>query len=57
MSRHEDITARALDVQRKMDLHLHKSVLEQTVRALVRIEGIEKTKQILNWYNDKLESY
>ena len=41
----------------KRDRHFHLSVLEQTVRCLVRTLGLEQTREILQHYVKKTEEY
>lgn len=53
----DPIAQRAAEIQRKLDRHLHLSVMEQTVRALVRTIGLDQTRAILQHYVDKTEEY
>lgn len=53
----DPIAQRAAEIQRKLDRHLNLSVLEQTVRALVRTIGLDQTRAILQHYVDKTEEY
>ena len=53
----DPIAQRAGELVIKYDRHLHLSVLEQTVRALVRTIGLDQTRAILQHYVDKTEEY
>lgn len=53
----DPIARRAEEIQHKLDRHLHLSVLEQTVRCLVRVVGLDQTREILQHYVRKTEEY